>query len=106
LLQETLLDYGWKGCYDLLNENMVKSGWFRHIWNELKSAARWLIPGLGVKRWLVMILLGTTLIGVGFGVVILEIYRTAPESWWLPLLSFASLDLWWTRFWIDHHWHP
>lgn len=52
---------------------------------------RWLIPGLGVKRWFILILLGTTLIGVGFGVVILEVYRSAPETWWLPLLSAASL---------------
>lgn len=51
----------------------------------------WLTPGIGVKRWLVLILLGTTLIGVGFGVLILEIYRTAPETWWLPILSTASL---------------
>ena len=80
-----------KGCYDHFDKNMVKRGWYRHLWNELKFAARWLIPGLGVKRWLVLILIGTTLIGVGFGVVILEVYRTAPESWWLPFLSAASL---------------
>lgn len=51
----------------------------------------WLAPGLGVKRWIVPILLGTTLLGVGVAVVILDIYRTAPETWWLPLLSAASL---------------
>jgi uncharacterized cofD-like protein len=57
----------------------------------VKSSAGWLIPGIGVKRWFLFILLGTTLIGVGLGVLILEIYRTAPESWWLPILSWASL---------------
>ncbi|MCS6906308.1 MAG: YvcK family protein [Anaerolineales bacterium] len=35
--------------------------------------------------------MGTTLIGIGLGIVILHIYRTAPETWWLPLLSAASL---------------
>ena len=50
-----------------------------------------MIPGLGVKRWIILILLGTTLLGVGLAVLVLEIYRTAPETWWLPILSFASL---------------
>jgi len=50
-----------------------------------------LIPGMGVKRWLLIILLGTTLLGVGLGIMLLEIYRTAPDTWWLPALSTASL---------------
>jgi uncharacterized cofD-like protein len=57
----------------------------------LKSFRGFLIPGIGIKRWLVIIVLGTTLIGVGLGVVILEVYRNAPETWWLPILSAASL---------------
>ncbi len=59
-------------------------GWARRY-------ARWLVPGLGVKRWLIPILIGTTLIGVGLGVLVLDIYRSAPDTWWLPLLSAASL---------------
>ncbi|MBN1148084.1 MAG: YvcK family protein [Anaerolineales bacterium] len=51
----------------------------------------WLTPGLKVKRWLAIILLGTTLIGVGLGVIILDFYRNAPETWWLPALSALSL---------------
>ncbi|MCS7247971.1 MAG: YvcK family protein [Anaerolineales bacterium] len=58
---------------------------------DLTQAFRWLSPGIGVKRWLVLTLMGTTLIGIGLGIVILHIYRTAPETWWLPLLSAASL---------------
>ena len=51
----------------------------------------WLTPGIGVKRYLVFILIGTTLIGVGLGVIILDFYRNAPDTWWLPALSAASL---------------
>ncbi len=51
----------------------------------------WLIPGLGVKRWLVLVLMGTTFLGVGLGIGLLEIYRTAPDTWWLPALSWVSL---------------
>ncbi|MBN2549989.1 MAG: YvcK family protein [Anaerolineales bacterium] len=50
-----------------------------------------LLPGYNIKRWIIVILLGTTLLGIGVGVVILEIYRTAPDTWWLPALSAASL---------------
>lgn len=65
--------------------------WFRQIWQAFTKQMRWLTPGLGVKRWVVVILIGTTLIGLGFAVLILDIYRTAPESWWLPIMSTLSL---------------
>ncbi len=38
-----------------------------------------------------MILFGTTLVGVGLAVLVLDVYRNAPETWWLPILSYASL---------------
>lgn len=57
----------------------------------LKKYTIWLVPGLGVKRWFLLIFLGITLLGVGLGVLLLEIYRTAPDTWWLPILSTASL---------------
>lgn len=62
-----------------------------NVWKRLFSSLRWLVPGLGVKRWLVLILLGTTLLGVGLAILALEVYRKAPETWWLPILSVASL---------------
>jgi uncharacterized cofD-like protein len=37
------------------------------------------------------VLLGTTLLGVGLAILILDFYRTAPETWWLPIISAASL---------------
>ena len=63
----------------------------RRVWNSIRPSLRWLIPGLGVKRWLIPILLGTTLLGVGLAILILDIYRNAPETWWLPLIAAASL---------------
>jgi hypothetical protein len=57
----------------------------------MKRNLRWFLPGLGVKRWLAVILSGTTLVGIGIGIFVLEIYRTAPDTWWLPFLSVASL---------------
>jgi uncharacterized cofD-like protein len=40
---------------------------------------------------LLLLLLGITLIGVGLAILILDIYRTAPDTWWLPIISTASL---------------
>ena len=61
----------------------MREEWFR--------STAWLVPGLGVKRWLLLILAGTTLLGIGFGVLILDLYRNMPDTSWLPLVSFASL---------------
>jgi len=63
----------------------------QRIFQSIVLKLRWLLPGIGVKRWLLIILGGTTLLGVGFAVLILDVYRTTPETWWLPIMSFLSL---------------
>lgn len=65
--------------------------WYRQLRGTFLYHSRWLIPGLGVKRWLGVVLLGTTLTGVGLAYLLLDVYRTAPETWWLPALSAAAL---------------
>ncbi len=52
----------------------------------------WFVPGLGVKRWFILLLIGTTLTGVGLAMFLLDIFRTAPNTWWLPVISFLSLQ--------------
>ncbi len=64
---------------------------FSRIVDFLKKNARWLAPGLGIKRWLLVLLAGTTLLAIGFGVAVLDFYRNAPDTWWLPALSYLSL---------------
>lgn len=49
------------------------------------------MPGLGVKRWLALIIFGTILVAFGFAVLVLDLYRSAPETWWVPVLSTLSL---------------
>jgi len=58
---------------------------------QLRQLFRWLTPGLGVKRWFGLVLAGITLLGVGLAYFLLDIYRTAPETWWLPSLSYLAL---------------
>lgn len=52
----------------------------------------WFVPGLGIKRWLVMILAGITLLGVGLGILLLDLYRTnSTNSLLITGLSYAAL---------------
>jgi uncharacterized cofD-like protein len=71
--------------------NTSNSNWFHQFGGKFQQSMRWLAPGLGVKRWLLLVLLGTTLLGVGLAILILDVYRTTPETWWLPIISAASL---------------
>jgi uncharacterized cofD-like protein len=63
----------------------------RRFTGFIRRSLQWLIPGMGVKRWLLLVLIGTTFIGVGLAVLILDVYRNAPDTWWLPVLSAVSL---------------
>ncbi|MGD2252823.1 MAG: YvcK family protein [Anaerolineales bacterium] len=44
-----------------------------------------------MKRWLILMVLGTALIGLGLAVILLDIYRAQPQSPWLAILSLRSL---------------
>ena len=68
-----------------------QSNWWQNLGSKIQQSLRWLTPGLGVKRWLLLILFGITLLGVGLAIIILDVYRTAPQTWWLPIISTASL---------------
>lgn len=68
-----------------------ETAWYQRIKNFIRADLRWFTPGLGVKRWVGVILIGTTLICLGSVDLILDIYRTAPNTWWLPMLSALSL---------------
>ena len=58
---------------------------------KFRGLLKWLQPGLGVKRWIFTILLGTTIISLGLALFVIDLYRRAPGTWWLPLISLASL---------------
>jgi uncharacterized cofD-like protein len=57
----------------------------------LLELRRWLTPGIGIKRWLVSILIGVTLLGLGVAVLVIDFYRSTENSFWLQVLSFLSL---------------
>lgn len=55
---------------------------------------RWFQPGLGVKRWLIVMVSGTALIGLGLAILLLDYYRLHPDSSWLYLVSLRALPRW------------
>jgi len=80
-----------KGCYHLQTMSAKREIWHRRLRSGFSRSWRWFVPGLGIKRWVIVVLLGTTLIGLGLAVLVLDVYRNAPDTWWLPYLSVASL---------------
>jgi uncharacterized cofD-like protein len=64
----------------------------KSIKRRMKVFLKWLQPGLGVKRWIITILLGTTIIAMGLALFVIDLYRKTPDTWWLPLVSIASLQ--------------
>ena len=65
--------------------------WFGPFKREVQGVLRWLAPGLGVKRWLALLLLGVTLLGVGVAYYLLDYYRTGVTTDVLAILDVATL---------------
>ncbi|MEW6031196.1 MAG: gluconeogenesis factor YvcK family protein [Chloroflexota bacterium] len=57
-----------------------------------QTLVRLLSPGLGIKRWMLMVLAGLTFLGVGLAILLLDFYRTeSTNETLLTILSYASL---------------
>jgi uncharacterized cofD-like protein len=59
-----------------------------------RSWLKWLTPGIGVKRWLGLLFFGTTLLGLGLAMLLVDLYRAQPESSWLLALTLRGWPLW------------
>jgi uncharacterized cofD-like protein len=68
-----------------------RNSWFRRVFAGVRPIFRWLAPGIGVKRYFIVLLAGTTFLGVGLTLLILDIYRNSPDTWWLPIFSSLAL---------------
>ncbi len=55
------------------------------------SAWKWLYVGIGVKRWLVLLLFGITLISLGAAYVLVQIYRDQPFPDFVSYLTLQFL---------------
>ena len=64
----------------------------QRFWQWVQNFSRWFKPGLGIKRWMLIILAGITLLGIGLGMYLLDLYRTdTSNSAILTFLFLASL---------------
>ncbi len=61
---------------------------------NLKTASRWLTPGMGVKRWLLLLLIGITVLALGFGLFLRDIYGATGYPDWVRLLALQFLPRW------------
>ncbi len=62
------------------------------FWQTLRDFLRWFRPGLGIKRWLLLVMIGITLLGLGFAVILIDLYRTnSSNPILLTFLTYASL---------------
>ncbi|MBK8780380.1 MAG: uridine diphosphate-N-acetylglucosamine-binding protein YvcK [Anaerolineales bacterium] len=62
------------------------------FWQTLRDIPRWFRPGLGIKRWFFFIMIGITLLGLGFAIVLIDLYRTdSTDPALLTFLFYASL---------------
>lgn len=70
----------------------MQNNLFSRIWQFSRNISRWFRPGLGLKRWFVYVMLGITLLGLGFAVILIDLYRTdSTNPALLTFLSYASL---------------
>ncbi len=55
---------------------------------------RWLYPGMGVKRWLLTLLVGLTAIALGLAYFMVHLYRTQPFPEWVYYATLQFLPRW------------
>jgi len=61
----------------------------KQFWGN-RRLTRWFVPGLGVKRWLGLMLIGLAMLGLGIGYIQVQVYRQAdvPEIFYYLTLQF------------------
>jgi uncharacterized cofD-like protein len=53
---------------------------------------RWLYPGMHLKRWLLLLFLGITVLGLGAGILLVDWYRRLPNDSFVFAITGAGLD--------------
>lgn len=57
----------------------------------LRQFGRWFKPGIGVKRWLLFLMLGITIWGLGLAILLTEIYISPQQTWVIEVVSMVAL---------------
>ena len=71
----------------------MKKNFLSRFLQSLRDIPRWLRPGLGVKRWFIFVMIGITVLALGFGVILIDLYHNEVAGSTLHLLlSYISLN--------------
>lgn len=71
----------------------MRNNFLTPYWNALRDIQRWLRPGLGIRRWFIYVMIGITVLALGFGVVLIDLYHNGDNDSALHLfLTYASLE--------------
>jgi len=63
--------------------------------NSTHLLRKLLTPGIGVKRWIALLILGSALIGAGIAVSVVEVYRIEPDVFLRYVALMVDTRLWW-----------
>ncbi len=58
------------------------------------TAFKWLYPGMHIKRWLVLLLLGIVFMGLGVAYLLKEVYLTWPAPEWVQHATLQFMPRW------------
>ena len=61
---------------------------------KLKTLSRWLTPGMGIKRWLVILLVGITVLALGGALFLRDLYAASGYPPVVRLLALQALPRW------------
>ncbi len=61
---------------------------------SLKTLSRWLTPGMGIKRWLVMLLMGITILALGGALFLRDLYAASGYPPIVRVLALQALPRW------------
>ncbi|HEX6140392.1 MAG TPA: hypothetical protein VF013_08035, partial [Candidatus Limnocylindria bacterium] len=53
---------------------------------------RWLLPGMHLKRWLLLLFAGITVLGLGAAIFLVDVYRRLPDDSFIFAITGAGLD--------------
>lgn len=54
----------------------------------------WLTPGIGIKRWLALLMAGAFLLGLGIAIVLFELYQADTSARWAYILTLGGTSAW------------
>jgi uncharacterized cofD-like protein len=62
--------------------------------DKIDIATRWLRPGLGIKRWLILLYIGFTILALGFALLLRDLYGSSGYPDWIHLLALQFWARW------------